>query len=512
MTGEEKASILIVDDNPANLRTIFDYLDEQGFKTLVATGYERAVRLLERSQPDIILLDVIMPGTDGFETCRQLKKNEATKDIPVIFMTALTDMVDKVRGFEMGAVDYLTKPLQHEEVLARINAHLTIRKFQQQLQEQNVLLHQKNILLEKQQEALRESEERFRKLSEATFEGIVIHDEGLILESNHMLEEMFGYQRPEMIGKNTLELVAPEFRDVVSERIRTSDEHPYEAEGIRKDGSIFPLEVHAKMMAYQGRNIRIAAVLDITWRKAMEAEKARLQQESLAFSMETLRFVTHELKTPLSAMQSMIAVMMEGFTGDIPDKVGRYLLRIRQNCEELQDMIKNYLDLSRVGMGELVVRKSHINYIKEVVERCIEQTQVLFDSRGVTLTVTVPDPLIVLADPELMRIALTNYLTNAAKYGAENKQATLTVVVERGIVSTSVWNEGAGFSAEEQTSLFTKFSRLKNENTSKKRGSGLGLYLTKYIIDMHDGKVWAESVPGQWAKFCFSFPMNSQIG
>lgn len=211
-------------------------------------------------------------------------------------------------------------------------------------------------------------------------------------------------------------------------------------------------------------------------------------------------------------MQSMIVVMLDGYVGDIPDQIERYLLRIRRNCEELQDMVKNYLDFSRVGMGKLVARKSPINYISEVVEPCVEQAQVLFDSRGVTLTVKSPDNLIVLADPALLRIALTNYLTNAAKYGAENTRTILTIVEEQGIVSASVWNEGPGFSAEEHALLFTKFSRLKNENTVRKRGSGLGLYLTQHIMELHDGKVWAESDPGHWAKFCLTFPINSATG
>ncbi len=510
MKIEERVTILIVDDEQANLHPLFDYLKGENFKTLVATGGERAIRLLDRSQPDIILLDVMMPGIDGFQTCRHLKEMETTRDIPVIFMTGLTETVDKVKGFEAGAVDYLTKPLQHAEVLARVNAHLTIRKFQRQLQEQNVLLQQKNALLEQQKEQIRESEERFRGLSEATFEGILIHAEGHVIEVNQAILDMFGYQRADIIGKNALTFLTPKFRDMALERIRAHNETPYEADGIRRDCSILPLEIQAKTMPYQGRDVRVAAIRDLTWRKAMEEEKARLQEEKLAFTMETLGFVTHELKSPLGAMQSMIAVMLDGFTGEMPDEIGRFLLRIRRNCEELQDMVKNYLDFSRVGMGKLIVKKSSIDYHKEVVEPCIEQTQVLFDSRCITLVVTSPETLTVLADPALLRIALTNYLTNAAKYGAENTQATLTVVKQQGIIATSVLNEGAGFSQAEQAMLFAKFSRLKNENTIKKRGSGLGLYLTKYILELHEGNVWAESVPGHWAKFYFSFPLNSE--
>lgn len=508
--SSEKMTILAVDDKLENLKVLIKYLEESGFELMVAQSGEETLKHVERIIPDIILLDVLMPGIDGFETCRRLKENETTQDIPVIFMTALTETVDKVKGFEVGAVDYLTKPLQHEEVFARVNAHLTIRKFQQQLQEQNVLLQQKNALLEKQRRELQESEARFRGLSEATFEGILIHDEGHIIDGNQMLEEIFGYQDSEIIGNNALEFLTSEFREMALERIRSKDETPYEAEGLRKDGTRFPLEVQAKTMPYQGRDVRVVAVRDLTWRKAMEEEKARLQQENLTFSMETLGFVTHELKSPLSAMQMMIAVMVDGLAGEVPDKIGRYLLRIRRNCEELQDMVKNYLDLSRVGMGELVARKAPVNYYTEIVEPCVEHAQILFESREVALTLDCPENLTVQADHDLLRIALTNYLSNAAKYGATHTQVRLTVREEQGIISTTVWNEGAGFRPEEQALLFTKFSRLQNENTVKKRGSGLGLYLTKHIITLHRGKVWAESVPKQWAKFCFSVPAQAE--
>jgi len=117
----DKGVILIVDDTPTNLEVLLDFLEDSGFKVLVAEDGESAIEGAEYSPPDLILLDVIMPGIDGFETCRRLKTNQATQDIPVIFMTALTETVDKVRGLSLGAVDYITKPLQHEEVLARIN-------------------------------------------------------------------------------------------------------------------------------------------------------------------------------------------------------------------------------------------------------------------------------------------------------------------------------------------------------------------------------------------------------
>jgi two-component system, NtrC family, sensor kinase len=120
-------TILVVDDTPTNLQVLFDVLSEQNYRVAIAKNGETALQRIQSSQPNLILLDVMMPGIDGFETCQRLKAHPDTRDIPVIFMTALSDSVDKVKGLSLGAVDYITKPIQHEEVLARIQVHLKLR-------------------------------------------------------------------------------------------------------------------------------------------------------------------------------------------------------------------------------------------------------------------------------------------------------------------------------------------------------------------------------------------------
>lgn len=134
MVSVPRDTVLIVDDKPTNLDILFRHLDQTGYEVLAATDGETAISQAELAQPDIILLDVMMPGLNGFETCRQLKKNNATRDIPVIFMTALNDINSKVSGFEAGGVDYVTKPIELDEVVARINTHLTIRNLQKGLE------------------------------------------------------------------------------------------------------------------------------------------------------------------------------------------------------------------------------------------------------------------------------------------------------------------------------------------------------------------------------------------
>lgn len=141
-TAKELGVVLVVDDNPTNLEVLSNALSHFGYETAVAVDGESAIEQINYYPPDLILLDVMMPGIDGFETCQRLKANPATQDIPVIFMTALSDSSDKVRGLTLGAVDYITKPFQQEEVLARVKLHLKLRYLARTLEQQNILLKQ----------------------------------------------------------------------------------------------------------------------------------------------------------------------------------------------------------------------------------------------------------------------------------------------------------------------------------------------------------------------------------
>ncbi|OUL35811.1 hybrid sensor histidine kinase/response regulator [Nostoc sp. T09] len=139
----QTTTVLIVDDNPANLGVLSDALDQAGLEVWVAKSGKVALERVKYALPNLILLDVMMPEIDGFETCRQLKANPQTQDIPVIFMTALSDTTNKVEGFQVGAVDYITKPFQQQEVLSRVKLHLKLHNLGQELEHKNTLLEQK---------------------------------------------------------------------------------------------------------------------------------------------------------------------------------------------------------------------------------------------------------------------------------------------------------------------------------------------------------------------------------
>ncbi|PIE32180.1 sigma-54-dependent Fis family transcriptional regulator [candidate division KSB3 bacterium] len=264
---EEQATVLVVDDDQSNLHLLVNYLSSIGFKVLPLKHGEHVFELLNRQQPDMILLDILMPDIDGFEICRRLKASPETRNIPVIFMSALSETIDKVKGLRLGAVDYITKPLQLEETLARIQTHLTIRRLQQQLQDQNTFLARQKI--------------RFERLAEATFEGIVIQNDERIVEANEALLTLFTYQRDELFERPFLDLIHPSERDAVEQYLLNANTPPYQTCGLRKDGSAFFIEMQTKTMPYQETALRVIAIRDITWCREMEQKTAQLERENI---------------------------------------------------------------------------------------------------------------------------------------------------------------------------------------------------------------------------------------
>jgi diguanylate cyclase (GGDEF)-like protein len=140
VSAPSKGTILIVDDTSVNLQLLNLLLSRHGYRILTAVDGNIALAAIQQELPDLILLDIMMPGMDGYEVCEQLKRQDSTKDIPIVFISALSDVFDKVKAFSLGAVDYIIKPFQTEEILARVSTHLTIRNLQKSLQEKNALL------------------------------------------------------------------------------------------------------------------------------------------------------------------------------------------------------------------------------------------------------------------------------------------------------------------------------------------------------------------------------------
>jgi len=226
--------------------------------------------------------------------------------------------------------------------------------------------------------------------------------------------------------------------------------------------------------------------------------------------MEMLGFVTHELKSPVASMYASAASLRDGIGGPLTETQRKLVATIIRNCEYLEDMVKNYLDLSRIERGEFEVRPQEVELLQDIVVPCIEQLAQQAEFRRIQICCDVPDGVYVNADPELARIALTNYLSNAIKYGKEDGRIEIRARRYDGQVKISVWNEGPGFKPEQKEQLFKKFSRLSDSQTKRQKGSGLGLYLVREITERHGGEVGATSEPGKWAEFWFTLPLSEK--
>ena len=263
LIGMDAHTILIVDDVPANLAVAVDYLEANHFQVMVAQDGEEGIERAQLVHPDLILLDVMMPGIDGFETCRRLKKDVSTRDIPVIFMTALADTSDKLAGFAAGGIDYISKPFQIEELLARIKTHLALRSAQQQVEIQNAQLRASGI--------------RYRRLFETAKDGILLLDSesGRVTDVNASAVQMLGYSRDHFLNRKLCDVLP--FTAIPACRLglaalQTSQDVAFEHWSLEaQDKSLVDVEFVGNIYQVEGSSILQCNLRDITVRKQVEA-------------------------------------------------------------------------------------------------------------------------------------------------------------------------------------------------------------------------------------------------
>lgn len=252
-------TILMVDDNPINLMELSELLNDAGFEVLCAETGEIALEQAAAKQPDLILLDVLMPGLDGFSVCEKLKESPSTQDIPVLFMTALTDTSDKVKGFHLGAVDYITKPFQYEEVIARVHTHLTLQKLKLEL-------------LEKEQ--------RLSMIFENAMDAILTLDEsGRVMLFNTAAEQMFRCSAVDCIGNPVDRFLSPELNKTLTDfrngiPVKQAIWVPEGLSAIRSDNGHFPIEATISRVDATGQQLYILILRDINERRVRQQAEA----------------------------------------------------------------------------------------------------------------------------------------------------------------------------------------------------------------------------------------------
>ena len=292
-TNAPAGRIMIVDDTPANLQFLRVTLAAHGYAVHPANDGELALQFVQRTLPDLILLDIVMPGLDGYQVCEQLKGSERTRDIPVIFMTALSDTVEKVSGLQLGAVDYITKPFQVDELLARVQTHIALHKLQRQLATQNAQLRQEIAERKRAQAELAASEARQRLVLNQIPALVWIIDHDLRFTSTDGAGLAGINSRPnQSVGMSLYEYCRtddPEFPPIAAARRALAGESV--SYDIDWSGRAFQSHVEP-FLDPQGQVCGVIGIaLDITERKAAEHEREQLigQLQEALVSIKTLR-------------------------------------------------------------------------------------------------------------------------------------------------------------------------------------------------------------------------------
>jgi len=252
---QRQARILAIDDEEIYLHAIVGLLSEK-YKILIALSGQEGMQIAcSAPPPDLILLDVLMPGMGGFEVCRQFKQDPRTRDIPVVFLSALDEVETKTQGFEAGGVDYITKPFQGAEVLARVKNHIENRNLHRRLARQYA---------------------RFKTLAEASFEGIIIHDQGKIVDVNSEAVRVFNCKPDQLVGQNLLHRLPKNCQSAILDET----DRPYEGELENFHGDTIPVEIRTKHLDERAHAASVTAIRDMSVQKSIESEKAALQNEN----------------------------------------------------------------------------------------------------------------------------------------------------------------------------------------------------------------------------------------
>lgn len=527
MTPPKKSQILIVDDYPTNIKVLSDFLTTSGFEVLVARDGENALKKLERVTPALVLLDVLMPGIDGFETCRRLKERASTCEIPVIFMTALADPVDKVKGLTLGAVDYITKPFQQEEVLARINLHLKLQHLTQELAAQNAQLQQEARSRQLAETALRASEEKFAKAfrSSPALMVILTLDEGRILEANQNFFYSLGYPPEEVLNQVFAELpICREAERMAAffETLRSHQSvHHYECQLYKRSNEARHFLLSAEVIEVHEADCILAMAFDITdcKRYATELENSRTHAEMAnQAKSQFLANISHELRTPLNTILGYTQLMdrEEALT----EAQKEYLSIISRSSDHLLTLINDVLDMAKIESGRQSLMLSFCD-LSFFLDSLLAMLTPKATEKGLVLYLDPESAFsrYIRTDEVKLRQTLINLISNGIKFTSQGhvkvrvSQQSLTA----GMPLTSpqehplllrfeIQDTGSGIAAEDIATLFDPFVQTETGRRTQE-GTGLGLAISQRFVEIMGGTIAVDSQPGQGSTFQVNLPM-----
>jgi signal transduction histidine kinase/DNA-binding response OmpR family regulator len=553
--NNQNYTALIVDDESINLGVMSEHLDGFGIEVLIARDGEEGLQKAWYARPDIILLDVMMPGIDGFETCRRLKANQVTKDIPVIFMSGLSSTESKLTGFEVGAVDYLTKPLQQEEVLARVATHLRLRNLTKDLQKKNMQLeissqvgHQITSILDLDQ-LLKEVVSLIQTRFGYYFVGVWLLDKqqdhvtlraGAGDQGGPLLEPGFG------IPLDTA-------KSIIVEAYRTGQS--YAANDVSTDVKYLPLETlsetHSELALPLRVGQEIIGVLDIQSEqkdafdsedktvlqalanqiavairnaqlyesekelRRLEAEKARELAKLNVSKDKFFSIIAHDLKGSLVPLLGY-ADLLGRIVNDSDLDIKRISEKVGYSARHVSALLEDLLQWGRMQMNHIEYEPGRVN-LKPLVHDHTELLTGYAKSKRITLQNKLVKPIFVYGDENMLKTVIRNLISNGIKFTPDGGTVTISAEVKRKsqqkettpFVEVAVSDTGIGISQDNLKKIFKLEEHYKTTGTAKEKGTGLGLIICQEMIEKHGGQIWLESdgVPGQGTIVKFTLPL-----
>jgi PAS domain S-box-containing protein len=517
---EPRASVLLVDDNPDNLLVLEALLGGLGLDLVRARSGPEALARLDDRPFALVLLDVVMPGMDGFETARRIRGREQNGRTPIIFITGFAaDELPVAKAYRLGAVDYLIKPLVPEILRAKVTGLVELYE---------------------EKERTRRQGELFRMLIVGVrdYAIFMLDPEGRVATWNAGAERIKGYTADEIIGKHFSTFYPQEARDrdwPGEELRRAAAEGRFEDTGwrVRNDGTQFWANVVITALRDDAGTLRgfSKVTRDLTERKKAEdalhqlhgelEQRVRDRTSDLAAANEALReadrrkdeflaMLAHELRNPLAPIRTGLQVLsLPQADRRATDKVREMMVRQIQHMGRIVD---DLLDVSRIHQRKVILRRERLDLVR-LVRLAVEDHGPAFDTAGVALTFDAPpDPVWVHGDQTRLTQVVGNLLHNALKFTDTGGAVSVRVAADPdGRATVAVRDTGVGIEPEMLSRLFEPFAQADRSLARSKGGLGLGLALVKGLTELHGGEVRATSGgPGQGAELVIELPIQPE--
>jgi signal transduction histidine kinase len=476
---KDKPVILVVDDQPQNIELLEAYLVPQGYEIVKAANGEEALALAAEL-PDLILLDIMMPKMSGFEVLEKLRADEKTRLIPVVMITALREIEDRVKALEAGCDDFISKPFDKVELLARVKSILKISYYRRQLDEK----------------------EKFKAVVDKMSEGIAIcSPDWIIQDSNAAVLKYLNIADPanvnlvEIIFQNYSVSIPKEGLMDLTIAHKTFDIVRQESEKAKA------LYLEANLDAVKNPAGELSSIV-FTLRDVTEARREEFLKQDF------LGLISHKLRTPLTVItQSASIIQKENICGSLNDKQKKYIESIlRQSCL-LTNLIDGLLKFTELNTMKLDLQKEEIvlcDYLPLLVNPMIEGIK----DKKIELKIDCPDKCYrIRMNKSHLDMIMRNLVENAIKFN--NKEVIkIAISVKKSAqeLEISIYDNGCGIPAEDQGKIFEKFYQIEKFFTGNVEGAGLGLALVKRLVSAYRGQIELKSEIGKGATFTITLP------